>query len=200
MGSTRKGRCKVCDHPERVRIEDMRASGVTFAALEAKFGVPRATLHSHWHRHVGADRKLTFLVGATTIEQARERAAEEGGSVLSYLAITRSVLVGQLMAQAEANSASGVATIAGRLLDVLTALGKLSGEIQATAAPSTVINNTIGISAAPAFPDLMQGLLHISRAHPEARADIIALVDRLNGSPAPMPRPVAAIEHQAANV
>ncbi len=195
-----KGRCKVCDHPERVRIEDARASGVSFSALEEKFRIPRATLHAHWHNHVGADRKLSFLVGATTIEQARERAAEEGGSVLSYLSITRSVLVGQLMAQAEANSASGVATIAGRLLDVLTALGKLSGEIQATAAPSTVINNTIGISAAPAFPDLMQGLLHISRAHPEARADIIALVDRLNGSPEPMPRPVAAIEHEPAHV
>ncbi len=150
MGSTRKGRCKVCDHPERVRIEDMRASGVTFAALEAKFGVPRATLHSHWHRHVGADRKLTFLVGATTIEQARERAAEEGGSVVSYLSITRSVLVGQLMAQAEANSASGVATIAGRLLDVLTALGKLSGEIQATAARAP--SSTTPSASAPHRP------------------------------------------------
>jgi len=178
----------------------MRASGVTFGALEAKFGVPKTVLLRHWHDHVGADRRLTYLVGKTTIQEIRERAVEENLSVLDYLAILRSGLMGQFVHQCEADAAIGAANVAGRVLDVLQQIGRITGEVAAAAAPGTVINNTIGISAAPAFPALMDGLLRICRVHPEARADIIALIDELGGAPAPQRWPVAAIEREAANV
>ncbi len=196
----RKGQCLACRHADRSRIEALRGANVSFDALSAKFGIAKTIIIRHWHAHVTPEAKAAYLIGPSTLEQARERAAAEGGSVVDYFAITRSILVGQLLKQDEANSAQGVATVAGRLVEVLRELGKISGEIQRNTAPSTVINNNIGISAAPAFPDLMRGLLHISRAHPEARADIIALVDRLNGAPAPAPRPVPLIEHEVAHV
>ncbi len=197
MGATRKGECGVCRHVDRARIEDMRASGVSFAALEAKFGVPRATLHGHWHRHVGADRRLTYLVGKTTIQEIRERAVEENLSVLDYLAILRSGLMGQFVHQVEADAAVDAAKVAGRVLDVLREIGKITGEIARVAAPSTTVN--VSVNAAPGFADLQAGLLNIARAHPAARGDIVALLRHLDGAPEPMPRPVAAIEHEAAH-
>ncbi len=194
----RKGECACCRHADRARVEAMRGANVSFDALSAKFGIPKTILIRHWHEHVTPEAKAAYLIGPTTLEQARERAAAEGGTVVDYFAITRSILVGQLLKQDEANSAQGVATVAGRLVEVLRELGKISGEIVRNTAPSTTVNVNLG--AAPGFADLMQGLLQISRAHPEARAAIIALVDRLNGSPAPASRPVAAIEHEAAYV
>ncbi len=176
----------------------MRGAGVSFDALSAKFGIPKTIIIRHWHENVTPEAKAAYSIGPCTLEQARERAAAEGGTVVDYFAITRSVLVGQLLKQDEANSAQGVATVAGRLVEVLRELGKISGEIVRNTAPGTTVNVNLG--AAPGFADLMQGLLQISRAHPEARAAIIALVDRLNGSPAPASRPVAAIEHEVAYV
>jgi len=194
MGATRKGACGVCRHVDRARIEDMRASGVSFAALEGKFGIPRATMHSHWHRHVGADRRLAYLVGKTTIQEIRERAVEENLSVLDYLAILRSGLMGQFVHQVEADAAVDAAKVAARVLDVLREIGKITGEIARVAAPSTTVNVSIG--AAPGFADLQAGLLDIARAHPAARGDIVALLRRLDGAPESMPRPVAVIEHE----
>ncbi len=129
---------------------------------------------------------------------ARERyARSKSGTVVDYFAITRSVLVGQLLKQDEANSAQGVATVAGRLVEVLRELGKISGEIVRNTTPSTTVNVSIG--AAPGFAALQLGLLNIARAYPAARGDIVALLRRLDGAPEPVPRPVAAIEHAPAH-
>jgi hypothetical protein len=175
----------------------MRGANVSFDALSAKFGIPKTIIIRHWHDHVTPEAKAAYSIGPCTLEQARERAAAEGGSVVDYFAITRSILVGQLLKQDEANSAQGVATVAGRLVEVLRELGKISGEIARVAAPSTTVN--VSVNAAPGFADLQAGLLNIARAHPAARGDIVALLRRLDGAPEPMPRPVAAIEHEPAH-
>jgi len=189
----RKGQCSVCRHADRARIEALRGANVSFDALSAKFGIPKTILIRHWHEHVTPEAKAAYSIGPCTLEHARERAAAEGGTVVDYFAITRSILVGQLLKQDEANSAQGVATVAGRLVEVLRELGKISGEIQRNTAPSTTVNVNLG--AAPGFADLMAGLVDISRRHPDARADIITLVDRLSGAPAPTARSMTTIEH-----
>ncbi len=175
----------------------MRGAGVSFDALSARFGIAKTILIRHWHEHVTPEAKAAYSIGPCTLEQARERAAAESGSVVDYFAITRSILVEQLLKQDESNSAKGVATVAGRLVEVLRELGKISGEIQRNTAPSTTVNVNLG--AAPGFAALQLGLLDIARAHPAARGDIVALLRRLDGSPEPMPRPVAAIEHEPAH-
>ncbi len=189
----RKGQCSCCRHADRARIEALRGANVSFDALSAKFGIPKTIIIRHWHEHVTPEAKAAYAIGPCTLEQARERAAAEGGSVVDYFAITRSILVGQLLKQDEANSAQGVATVAGRLVEVLRELGKISGEIVRNTTPSTTFN--VITAAAPGFSALMAGLVEISRNHPGARADILALVDSLTGSTASVPRPVATIEH-----
>jgi len=193
----RKGECSCCRHADRARIEALRGANVSFDALSAKFGIPKTILVRHWHEHVTPEAKAAYSIGPCTLEQARERAAAEGGTVVDYFAITRSILVGQLLKQDEANSAQGVATVAGRLVEVLRELGKISGEIVRNTTPSTTVNVSIG--AAPGFAALQLGLLNIARAYPAARGDIVALLRRLDGAPEPVPRPVAAIEHAPAH-
>ena len=67
------------------------------------------------------------------------------------------------------------------LLDTLKAIGKVTGEINSLAS-STIINvnnNTTILNSAP-FADLQTGLLQVCAAHPEARADVVALFHRLD--------------------
>lgn len=74
------------------------------------------------------------------------------------------------------------------LLDTLKALGKVTGEIN-TLASSTIINvqaNTTILNSAP-FADLQSGLLRVCAAHPEARADVVALFRQLDEKYAPAP-------------
>ena len=47
------------------------------------------------------------------------RAAEEGGSILDYLGVLRSILMGAITANAEAQSAFTLAALSGRLVEVL---------------------------------------------------------------------------------
>lgn len=171
-----------------MRIEDLRSTGVSFDALENKFGVSKSVLHRHWNQHVAPDRKLAFLLGKGTIQQLRERAAEEGLTLLESLGVVRSVLMSQLVAQGEAGSPVALATVSGRLLDVLKEIGRLTGEIQRHDQVTNVSVN-VGIVNAPGFADLQAGLLQIARDHPTARADIVALMRSLDGGEPRQPAP-----------
>ena len=171
-------------------------ASVEVYSAAVRLALPKTILVRHWHDHVTPEARAAYRIGPTTLEQARERAAAEGGSIVDYFAITRSILVNQLLKQNEADSAQGVATVAGRLVEVLRELGKISGEIIRDTAPSLVVNNNFG---GPMQAALVQGLLTIADRHPAAGEDIIALLDTLNGAPPPAPRPMALIEHEPAH-
>jgi len=81
--------CQCCAHPERSRIESLRASGASLDSLAKKFGLHRDCIWRHWKDHVSADAKINFLAAASTIEALRERAAAEGGTLLDYLTSLR---------------------------------------------------------------------------------------------------------------
>jgi hypothetical protein len=111
--------CQVCRHAERERIEMLRASGASLDSLAKKFHVHRDAVWRHWKDHVSADLKVTYLSGPATISALKERAAAEGGSILDHLSILRSILMGGITASAESGSAFTLATLSGRLVEVL---------------------------------------------------------------------------------
>ena len=100
-------------------------------------------------------------------------------SLLDYLGITRSVLFNQFLAAAEAGDRPGVANVAGRLLESLRELGRLTGELRQISGIS-ITNNTLNLIASPAFLALQEGLLLIARTHPTAKGDIVALLRGLD--------------------
>jgi hypothetical protein len=174
--------CAVCRHPERQRIEALRASGASLDSLARKFKVHRDAIWRHWKDHVSADLKTSYLAGPATIAELKERAALEGGSILDHLSILRSILMGAITASAEAQSAFTLAALTGRLVEVLKAIGACTGEIERLN-PGINVTTNIAIMSDPRMIELQSGLLQIARAHPAARADIVALLRDLDAKP-----------------
>lgn len=85
------------------------------------------------------------------------------------------------------------------MLDGLRELGRLTGKLREVSGV-TVNNNVLTIFGSPEFTRLQEGLLRVARAHPEARADIVAVlrdVDATPEAPAPDPerRPACGTAH-----
>ena len=175
--------CQVCSLPagERVRLESLRASGVSLDSLAKKFHVHRDAVWRHWQTHVSADLKTHYLAGPATIAELREKAKLEGGSVIDYLTTLRSILMGSITASAEAGSAFTLGALSGRLVEVLREIGRITGEIERLN-PSVNVTNNIAIMSDPRMIELQSGLLSIARQVPAARMPIIELLKSLEGN------------------
>jgi hypothetical protein len=187
MAALKPRPCQVCRHKERERIEALKASGCSFDALAKKFRVHKDAIWRHWRDHVSAEMKTSYLAGPATIAELKERALAEGGTVLDYLVTLRSIIMGAITASAEAQSGFTLATLSGRLVEVLKEIGKLTGEIERLN-PGINVTTNIAIMNDPRMIELQSGLLSIARVHPQARAEIVALLRgldaRLEATPA----------------
>ena len=192
-------RCAVCKHPERPRIEALHCAGASLDKLSEKFGLHRDSIWRHMLRHVSDDRKAGYLIGAGKIAKLAEVAAEESESLIDYYSILRSALFYQLDRLAAKDDHAGVVAIAARLTDVLKEIGRVTGQVS-TIASSTIINvqNNYAILNSQPFAELQSGLVEICAAHPEARADILALFRRLDEKYSSAPMPPRMIEARGA--
>ena len=198
---TRPAQCGLCTHPDRARIEALRVGGVSLRVLSNQFGISKDIIHRHFQSHVSDRRRAELTAGPAKVEQLANAAADESRGLLDYLAITRTVLFSQFLNAAEAGDRPGVAHIAGRLLDSLRELARLTGELRDVSGIS-ITNNTLNVVGSPEFAALSKGLLDIARAHPAAKADIVALLRGLDAAPS-LPRPPAGvplIDAEAVNV
>ena len=59
--------CHVCAHPERVRIEALRVSGVSIDKLAEQFGVHRDAIWRHCNKHMSEETKASYLMGPSQI-------------------------------------------------------------------------------------------------------------------------------------
>ena len=177
--------CQVCQHPERARIELLKAGGAGIDALADKFGVHRDAIWRHWTHHVSDEAKASYLCGLDDFALLAEKAAEEGDSVIDYLKICRTSLVAQLATMSEAGDARGVVAVTAQLTRTLEAIAKVTGEL------STLANNTININTTnnvavlaehPMFVKLQVAILKALAPHPDARRDVIAALNELDGS------------------
>lgn len=162
MAALRKpSTCAVCRHPERERIEALRASGASLESRARKFKVHKDAVWRQWKDHVSADLKTSYLAGPATIAELKMRAAEEGGSILDYLGVLRSILMGAITANAEAQSAFTLAALSGRLVEVLKEIRRLTGEIEKLN-PSVNVTNNVAIFSGPQMIELQPGLLAVA--------------------------------------
>jgi hypothetical protein len=180
-------KCQVCVHPERWRIELLRASGVTLDALAEKFGLDRQAIHRHWHGHVTDQMKATYLAGPVQMEELAQKAAEQGVTVLDHLNSLRVVLSGQMSAAVEAGDGRTVAYIAGQMRGVLETTARISGELGALATNQTfnIVNNTAVLAESPAFMRVQATLLSALADFPEARARVVAALRDLDEATVP---------------
>jgi hypothetical protein len=55
-------RCQVCRHPERWRLELLRAGGASLDSLAEKFNVDRDEIWRHWQNHVTTEKRAIYAV------------------------------------------------------------------------------------------------------------------------------------------
>ena len=121
-----------------------------------EFGVSRDFIHRHFKNHVSDRRRAEPIAGPARVEGlANAAAAAESKSLLEYLGITRSVLFNQFLICAEAGDHNGVSTVAGRLIESLRELGRVTGELRQLS--GVTINNTLNIVSSPGFIALQDG-------------------------------------------
>jgi len=199
---TRKisNRGQVCRHPDKWRIELLRAGGASFESLAAKFGVDRDAIWRHWHDHVTAEAKAGYLVGPAELATLAEKAAAEGDSVLDYLRLCRTVLVGQLSSMSEAGDARGAAFVAGQLTRTLEAIARVTGEIGELARSTVNIHGNVSMMLAdsPAFAKVQATMLRALAPHPAARRDVVAALRQLDEENARTGSAAKVIDHVAA--
>lgn len=186
----RRGRrCSICQHPERARIEMLRAGGASLDSLAKKFKIDRTALHRHWHDHVTPEAKAGYLAGTDTLATLRDKAADEADSVLDYLRVVRTTLLASLMTMQEAGDGRGVAQVATALIGCLERIGKVTGQISAITSQTNI---NVAIVNSPEWLGLATDILRALTPFPAARAAVAQVMHARSAGtdPAALPSPV----------
>jgi hypothetical protein len=192
-------RCQVCRLDDRWRLELLRAGGASLDSLAAKFGVERDAIWRHWQHHVTPEAKAGYLIGPAELATLAERAAIEGDSVLDYLKLCRTVLVGQLSAMSEAGDGRGAAYVARALTNTLEAIAKVTGEIGELARSTINVHGNVSMILAdsPAFVRAQTAMMRALVGFPDARKAVAAALRDLDAADAQAGTPSKVIDHLA---
>lgn len=178
---SRKGepnkKCTICAHEQRYQVELALVSGVSCRAVGKKYAVSRDAAWRHLRNHVPAERRAELVAGPLKPAELAERAADEGMTLLEYLAMVRNALMARFLAASEADDRQGTALIAGRLLECLRTIARLTGELQS--ASSNITNNTL-VLGSPLMADLQRMLVMRLRPYPEAARAVMAGLEELS--------------------
>lgn len=191
-------RCQVCRHPERWRLELLRAGGASLDSLADKFGLHRDAVHRHWSKHVSPEMKASYLCGPAQLSELAEKAAAEGDSVLDHLRMIRTVLTGQLAAMTEAGDGRGAAYIAGRLTATLETIARITGELGELARSTININGNVAIMQSSEFARVQAVMLRALAPFPDARGAVVVALRDLDNDNAPPASAAKVIDHVAA--
>src|ERR1700731_911215 len=131
-------RCVVCGHPDRALIEAARVAGCSLDTIAAKHEISRDSVHRHMKNHVTDEARADYLAAVPMSELAK-KAAEEGVSVLEFFKIIRATLMTQFQLAASLNDRNATGALAGRLTEVLRAIGSISGEMGSMAVNNLTI-------------------------------------------------------------
>lgn len=198
MAQSMSQRCQCCRHPERWRLELLKAGGATLDSLADKFKLDRDSINRHWHKHVSPEMKASYLCGPAQLAELAEKAAAEGDSVLDHLRMIRTVLTGQLAAMTEAGDGRGAAYVAGRLTATLETIARITGELGELARSTLNINGNVTILQSSEFARVQAIMLRALAPFPEARGAVVVALRDLDNDNAPQGTAAKVIEHVAA--
>src|SRR6516165_4878777 len=163
---SRTGRCRGCNHLERVRIERLLSAGASVKGTARKFELDYHALRRHWINHVSAEARAAYIAGAGVIkDQLEEIVADESLALIDHYRIIRSALYKGFSAASELGDGNSLALLAGRLHENLRDSGRLTGELQR--GPLLNIQNNVLINQ-----DYSKAIARIVSAvapYPEAR-------------------------------
>jgi hypothetical protein len=135
-------------------------------------------------RHVHEDVRLQYIV-ETPIKELAQRAATEGVTLLDHFTIVRGILLQQFQLAASVGDRNATAMLAGKLIEVLREIGKVTGELSSMAVNNLTINNTTTILNSPIFATLQANLLTALAPFPDARAAVVTALRNIDQAPLP---------------
>jgi hypothetical protein len=190
-------RCTVCRHPDRVIIESLRVAGATCDHLALRFKpLSRDAIWRHCLNHLSDDDRAHYLA-AIPLEKLADAAAAEGLNLLQHFSVVRATLMNEFQLAANIHDRHGTASLAGRLVECLRAIGQISGEMNSLACNNLTINNNV-VLASPVFANLQATLLSALAPYPDARHAVVAAlrkIDEANAPSAPATLSMKTIEH-----
>jgi hypothetical protein len=196
----RRPRCTICRLPrhERARIEIARLGGVGLDQLAAGSGISRDAIWRHMRDHVTDADKVAYLVDVP-LQEMVARAADEGVSLIDHFRVVRFTLMKQFQLAAVCNDRRAVASLAGKLDEVLNSIGRITGEMLRLA-PGAVVNNTTIFLNSPMFVDLQSMLMRKLQGHPEALGRVVEGLQELEAKAAPVSNGAATVDASPATI
>jgi hypothetical protein len=181
---SRTGRCRGCNHPERVRIERLLAAGASIKGAARKFAIDHHALRRHWINHVSADSRAAYIAGAgATKDQLEAIVADESLALIDHYRIVRGGLYKGFGAASEVGDGNALALLAGRLHENLRDCGRLTGELQH--GPLLNVQNNVLVS--PDYSKVIARIVSAVAPYPDARAAVIAALRDLDSASASAP-------------
>jgi hypothetical protein len=181
---SRTGRCRGCNHLERVRIERLLSAGGSIKGTARKFEIDYHALRRHWMNHVTAEARATYIAGAGVAkDQLEEAVADESLALIDHYRIVRGALYKGMSAACEVSDNNALALLSGRLHENFRDCGRLTGELQR--GPLLNVQNNVLIN-----PDYTKAIARIVSAvapYSEARDAVVAALRDLDAASDPMP-------------
>src|ERR1700746_1268795 len=75
---SRTGRCRGCNHLERVRIERLVGAGASIKGAARKFAIDYHALRRHWINHVSTEARAAYIAGAGATKDQLEEMVSDG--------------------------------------------------------------------------------------------------------------------------
>src|SRR5690348_16922367 len=176
---SRTGRCRGCNHLERVRIERLLAAGASLKGTARKFEIDYHALRRHWINHVSPEARAAYIAGAgATKDQLEIVVADESLALIDHYRIVRGALYKGFGAASEVGDGNSLALLAGRLHENFRDCGRLTGELQR--GPLLNIQNNVLVN-----PDYTRAIARIVSAvapYPEAREAVVAALRDLDAA------------------
>jgi hypothetical protein len=185
------GRCKLCGHVERVRIElQLAVGGASMNALARQYGVSRHALARHWAHHVSETRRSALVLGPVKQISLAAQLSEEAESVIDHYRAVRAGLYKLYDAAIDAGDRNGGALVAGRLLTCLDSMARH----MAPYAPLIQNNTQVNFYLEPEFASWQADLIRVLQRFPDALEAAITEFEKLEAAATSGRLP--ALEHQ----
>jgi hypothetical protein len=172
-------RCTVCTHSDRAQIELGLARKVGLKTLATKYGLSKTALSRHSQNHMPPQvRALMRATGKTCEVDLDELRRTESEGLLGTAVALRARLYRQLDMAEEVGDLRAAASLDGRILDSLSFVAKLLGEISTH--NQTTVNQLV---VSPQYLELRTALVQALQPFPQARRAVSEVLRRLEGAP-----------------
>jgi hypothetical protein len=171
------GRCTVCNHPERARIDFLATTaggewGSGRRSLAAKFAVSEHALYRHIRHHISDEYRRAVRVGPfESEEKLRALLADAGASVLDRYNGLYSGHLARWLAAFEAGNDEMMYRHGSLMGALLGKVGVLTREMLPPGAHTRIENNFF---LSPDFAAFQRRAVAVLRRHPEALSDWLA--------------------------